>query len=242
MHQEIGKSQNSGAASADASPAGCKLMGSPDEVLGTGIWTKDLRKRTGLSQPIVARAIKALESRQLVKAVKSVNYANRKYYMLFDMEPSQQVTGGAWWVPCNILDKTPCMPNLIASLSMHCSSLPVACHTGLCSVLPSCSCTQSHGVFMACMHASPHGSPATGAAGPLEQAGRQPWCKHLSQRRLMPHRYTEQEFDKDFTDVLYDQSFKAIRQLGSASVEDVADAVNKSVGPHARLHSSCSSY
>ena len=62
----------------------------------TGIWTKDLRKRTGLRQPVVAKAIKVLEGRQLIKAVKSVNYANRKYYMLFTLEPSQQVTGGAW--------------------------------------------------------------------------------------------------------------------------------------------------
>ena len=72
-----------------------------------GIWTKDLRKRTGLSQPIVARAIKTLESRQLIKAVKSVNYANRKYYMLFHMEPSQQVTGGAWCA--HVLHTASCM-------------------------------------------------------------------------------------------------------------------------------------
>ena len=61
-----------------------------------GIWIKDLRKRTGLNQTSVARYVKNLESRQLIKAVKSVNYANRKYYMLFELEPSQQVTGGAW--------------------------------------------------------------------------------------------------------------------------------------------------
>ena len=91
MHQEIGKTQSSGRHTAQLATA----AEAPESLLA-GIWTKDLRKRTGLSQPIVARAIKTLESKQLIKAVKSVNYANRKYYMLFNLEPSQQVTGGAW--------------------------------------------------------------------------------------------------------------------------------------------------
>ena len=90
----------------------------PQRSTCAGIWPKDLRKRTGLSQPIVARAIKTLESRQLVKAVKSVNYANRKYYMLFDMEPSQQVTGGAWWVFFSRTHIT-CLPILAAQHELH---------------------------------------------------------------------------------------------------------------------------
>jgi DNA-directed RNA polymerase III subunit RPC6 len=38
----------------------------------TGIWTADLKKRTNLQQPQVNKALKNLESRSLVKAVKTV--------------------------------------------------------------------------------------------------------------------------------------------------------------------------
>jgi hypothetical protein len=44
----------------------------------TGIWTRDMRSRTNLAQPRVNRALKALEERGLVKAVKSVQHASRK--------------------------------------------------------------------------------------------------------------------------------------------------------------------
>lgn len=37
-----------------------------------GIWTADLKKRTNLQQPQVNKALKNLESRSLVKAVKTV--------------------------------------------------------------------------------------------------------------------------------------------------------------------------
>jgi DNA-directed RNA polymerase III subunit RPC6 len=43
--------------------------------------------------------LKALEQRKLVKAVKSVANGNRKVYMLFELEPSREITGGAWHVP-----------------------------------------------------------------------------------------------------------------------------------------------
>ena len=94
VRQEIAKSANSGIHLASGGPA--LLLGPQHIPRDAGIWTKDLRKRTGLSQPVIARAIKVLEQRELIKAIKSVNYANRKYYMLFELEPSEQVTGGAW--------------------------------------------------------------------------------------------------------------------------------------------------
>lgn len=64
----------------------------------TGIWTKDLKKKTGLAQTTIAKALKTLEQRELVKSVKSVQHGQRKQYMLFELEPSQDVTGGVWWV------------------------------------------------------------------------------------------------------------------------------------------------
>jgi hypothetical protein len=62
-----------------------------------GIWTKELRARTNLQQPAVARMLKALEGRGLVKSVRSVANGSRKVYMLRGLEPAREVTGGAWY-------------------------------------------------------------------------------------------------------------------------------------------------
>eukprot|EP00246_Nothoceros_aenigmaticus_P011812 TRINITY_DN3374_c0_g1_i2.p1 TRINITY_DN3374_c0_g1~~TRINITY_DN3374_c0_g1_i2.p1 ORF type:complete len:294 (+),score=58.11 TRINITY_DN3374_c0_g1_i2:40-921(+) len=63
-----------------------------------GIWTKDMKFKSGIkSQPNINKAIKNLESRNLIKAVKSVAVKNRKVYMLFDLEPAREITGGAWY-------------------------------------------------------------------------------------------------------------------------------------------------
>lgn len=62
-----------------------------------GIWTADLKRRTNLQQPQINKALKNLEGRSLVKAVKTVTNKNRKVYMLFDLTPSREVTGGAWY-------------------------------------------------------------------------------------------------------------------------------------------------
>lgn len=62
-----------------------------------GIWTADLKRRTNLQQPQINKALKNLEGRSLVKAVKTVTNKNRKVYMLFELTPSREVTGGAWY-------------------------------------------------------------------------------------------------------------------------------------------------
>ena len=45
----------------------------------------------------INKCLKSLEQRKLVKAVKSVANGNRKVYMLFELEPSREITGGAWY-------------------------------------------------------------------------------------------------------------------------------------------------
>ena len=62
-----------------------------------GIWTKDLKARSNLRQPKITKILKQLEARQIIKAVKSVQNRNRKVYMLFGLEPSREITGGAWY-------------------------------------------------------------------------------------------------------------------------------------------------
>lgn len=62
-----------------------------------GIWTKDLKMRTNLHQTVITKVLKNLENRKIIKAVKSVKNSTRKVYMLANLEPSQEITGGPWF-------------------------------------------------------------------------------------------------------------------------------------------------
>lgn len=79
-----------------------------------GIWTKMIKARTNLHQTIMNRCLKLLEQKQLVKAVKSVKFPTRKIYMLYDLTPSIELSGGPWYTD-NELDT-----GFIHELSMAC--------------------------------------------------------------------------------------------------------------------------
>ncbi|KAK9830943.1 hypothetical protein WJX81_000452 [Elliptochloris bilobata] len=66
-----------------------------------GMWTKTLRRNTNLAPALVARALKNLETRQLVKSIKGVQNATKKLYMLAELEPAKELTGGAWYTDQN---------------------------------------------------------------------------------------------------------------------------------------------
>mmetsp|Transcript_13338 Transcript_13338/g.49900 ORF Transcript_13338/g.49900 Transcript_13338/m.49900 type:complete len:305 (+) Transcript_13338:325-1239(+) len=63
----------------------------------TGIWTKELKQKSNLPQTQISKIFKSLEARKLIKAVKHVALQNRKVYMLYELEPSSEITGGAWY-------------------------------------------------------------------------------------------------------------------------------------------------
>ncbi|KAI8978120.1 RNA polymerase Rpc34 [Pilobolus umbonatus] len=63
----------------------------------TGIWTKDLKKKTNLHTIVLNRTLKALEQKQEIKSIKHVKFPTRKIYMLYNLTPSSEVTGGAWY-------------------------------------------------------------------------------------------------------------------------------------------------
>ena len=48
-------------------------------------------------QAQLARTVKTLESKKLIKSVKSVQAAKRRLYMLYDLTPDESITGGAWY-------------------------------------------------------------------------------------------------------------------------------------------------
>ncbi|KAG0042794.1 34-kDa subunit of RNA polymerase III (C) [Gryganskiella cystojenkinii] len=62
-----------------------------------GIWTKHLKSKTNLHETVIKRCLKVLEQKALVKGVKSVKYPTRKLYMLMELTPSEEVTGGPWF-------------------------------------------------------------------------------------------------------------------------------------------------
>lgn len=62
-----------------------------------GIWTKTLRAKTNLHQHIVVRCLKLLENQRYIKSIKSVKHPTRKIYMLYNLQPSIEVTGGPWF-------------------------------------------------------------------------------------------------------------------------------------------------
>jgi DNA-directed RNA polymerase III subunit RPC6 len=62
-----------------------------------GIWTKDIRSSTGIPQQQLNRILKALENRHLIKPVKSVTAKAKKLYMLYNLTPAKELTGGPWY-------------------------------------------------------------------------------------------------------------------------------------------------
>lgn len=62
-----------------------------------GMWTKDIRIQTNIQQQALTKIFKVLESRCLIKPVKSVTSKAKKLYMLYHLQPSKELTGGVWY-------------------------------------------------------------------------------------------------------------------------------------------------
>lgn len=62
-----------------------------------GIWSKHIANRTNLHAQVVKKALESLQKKSVIKLVKSVQYPTRKVYMLYDLVPSQDVSGGSWF-------------------------------------------------------------------------------------------------------------------------------------------------
>mmetsp|Transcript_2110 Transcript_2110/g.4429 ORF Transcript_2110/g.4429 Transcript_2110/m.4429 type:complete len:341 (-) Transcript_2110:1433-2455(-) len=62
-----------------------------------GVWTKDIKKETNLQNQALNKIFKALETRRLIKQVKSINAKAKKLYMLYELTPSKELTGGVWY-------------------------------------------------------------------------------------------------------------------------------------------------
>ncbi|KDD72914.1 Rpc34 subunit of RNA polymerase, partial [Helicosporidium sp. ATCC 50920] len=84
-----------------------KGLGSEDQLVlqcissagNVGVWTRDMKNRTHLPQTKINRILKVLEERGLVKHVKSMQNASKKVYILAELEPAKEITGGPWYGP-----------------------------------------------------------------------------------------------------------------------------------------------
>lgn len=62
-----------------------------------GIWTRDIKMVTNIPQHTLTKTLKVLEQRNLIKSVRSVVSKSKKLYMLYDIVPAKEITGGPWY-------------------------------------------------------------------------------------------------------------------------------------------------
>ena len=62
-----------------------------------GIWAKDLASKSKIPAGTLARLTKTLEHRKLIKQITPAQYRSRKVWMLFELEPNSELSGGSWY-------------------------------------------------------------------------------------------------------------------------------------------------
>ena len=62
-----------------------------------GIWAKDLSSKSKIPAGTLARLTKTLEHRKLIKQITPAQYRSRKVWMLYELEPATELSGGSWY-------------------------------------------------------------------------------------------------------------------------------------------------
>eukprot|EP00979_Chaetoceros_neogracilis_P018325 scaffold10570_cov290-Chaetoceros_neogracile.AAC.30 len=62
-----------------------------------GIWTKEIRIQSNIQQQALNKIFKKLEDRRLIKPIKAITAKAKKLYMLYDLQPAKELTGGPWY-------------------------------------------------------------------------------------------------------------------------------------------------
>ncbi|KYN04431.1 PREDICTED: probable DNA-directed RNA polymerase III subunit RPC6 [Cyphomyrmex costatus] len=68
-----------------------------EEAGNKGIWIRDIKIKSNLMIKPLEKILKSLETNKVVKVVKPVAASKKKVYMLYNLEPDESVTGGAWY-------------------------------------------------------------------------------------------------------------------------------------------------
>ncbi|RDW87565.1 DNA-directed RNA polymerase III subunit Rpc34-like protein [Coleophoma crateriformis] len=62
-----------------------------------GIWSKTIKSKTNLHDAVFRSSIKFLETKGLIRDMKTVEHPNRKMYIKSSIRPSDRATGGSWY-------------------------------------------------------------------------------------------------------------------------------------------------
>ncbi|KAI5785945.1 RNA polymerase Rpc34 [Geopyxis carbonaria] len=73
------------------------LYGYIQEAAREGIWSKTLKAKSNMHTTTMTKCLKTLEQKRYVKVIQSVKYPTRKIYMLYELTPSIEVSGGPWF-------------------------------------------------------------------------------------------------------------------------------------------------
>lgn len=69
-----------------------------EEAGNKGIWIRDIRQKSNfISETQLKKTLKSLETKKFIKEVKSVAASKKKVYMLYNLEPDESISGGAWY-------------------------------------------------------------------------------------------------------------------------------------------------
>ena len=66
-----------------------------------GVWQKDIKFRSKLQPKQIATSLARLKDKNLIKPVKTIHGKNKIVYMLANLEPSKEITGGVWYTTDN---------------------------------------------------------------------------------------------------------------------------------------------
>lgn len=62
----------------------------------SGLWLRDIKTKTNIPHNLILKILRNLEVNRKIKSIKSVKN-NRKIYILYDIKPDEDVTGGVWF-------------------------------------------------------------------------------------------------------------------------------------------------
>ena len=62
-----------------------------------GIWAKDLASKSKIPTGTLARVTRMLEHRKLIKQITPAQFRSRKVWMLYELEPASEISGGSWY-------------------------------------------------------------------------------------------------------------------------------------------------
>lgn len=68
-----------------------------EEATDRGLTTKEIKDKTGITTAKINKILGSMENKGLIKAFKSIQGKKRKVFMLSEIEPSTEITGGIWY-------------------------------------------------------------------------------------------------------------------------------------------------